>query len=60
MQQTPLTKLFQTYPPDVRKLLQQVLHLEQQYITSSLHANSLAYKELKEKIDAVIEEICRK
>lgn len=60
MTQTPLTKIFKNYPADVQKLLQQVLHLEQQYITSSLTPNSLAHKEVKDKIDAIIEELAKK
>lgn len=60
MSQHHLTKIFKSYPPDVRKLLQEVLHLEQQYITSSLTPNSLAHKEVKEKIDAIIEELAQK
>lgn len=59
MAQTPLTKIFKNHPPDVQKLLRHVLQLEQQYITSPLAPNSLAHKDLKEKIDAVIEGMCK-
>ncbi len=59
MKHTPLTKIFKNHPPEVQKLLRQVLRLEQQYITSPLAPNSLAHKELKEKIDAVIEEMVK-
>lgn len=59
MKQTLLTKIFKEYPPDVQKLLRRVLQLEQQYITSPVAPNSLAHKELKEKIDAVIEDVAK-
>lgn len=60
MRQTLLTKIFKDYPPDVRKLLQQVLLIEQQYITSPLTPNSITYKELQGKIDDVIESMSKK
>ncbi|GJM41423.1 MAG: hypothetical protein DHS20C20_17050 [Ardenticatenaceae bacterium] len=60
MKQTLLTKIFKEYPPDVRELLQKVLLIEQQYITSSLTPNSLAYKEVQAKIDDIIEGMCKK
>ena len=51
-----LNRLFEQYPREVQKILADVLCLEQQYITDTLHPNSQVYKELRDKIDEVIEE----
>ena len=55
MQKQQLTKLFKKYDPQTRKVLREVLRLEQQYITNPLRTNSSALRELREKIDGVLE-----
>lgn len=59
MQRHRLWELFQEYDPNVQQVLQEVLHLEQQYITARLQTNSGARKELLEKIDEAIEKACK-
>lgn len=55
-----LSEIFAEYPADIQALLADVLRLEQQYITESLHPNSLAFKELRDKIDDAIEKVLSK
>ena len=59
MKKTHLSAYFADYRPEIQKVLEEVLFLEQQYITTSLHGRSLALKELKEKIDKTIDKVCK-
>ena len=60
MQKQQLHDLFAKYDERTQHLLREVLRLEQQYITNPLNTNSSALRELKEKIDGVIEEVVRR
>jgi hypothetical protein len=51
-----LVEMFEVYEPNVQRVLREVLYLEQQYITEPLRTSSIALKEIREKIDEVIEE----
>jgi hypothetical protein len=59
MQKNHLDEIFKSYDSDVQRLLREIRHIEQQYITANLTTNSGALKEVREKIDQVIEEICK-
>jgi hypothetical protein len=56
MQKNHLDEIFKSYDSDVQRLLREIRHIEQQYITANLTTNSGALKEVREKIDQVIEE----
>lgn len=59
MQKNRLAEIFREYDPDVQRLLREVLQIEQQYITANLTTNSGALKEIRERMDEAIEEICK-
>lgn len=54
-----LTELFKDEDPAVQRILRDVLAIEQQYITEPLRTNSTMLKEVRQKIDLIIEEVCR-
>lgn len=54
-----LIRIFKDYDPEIQKLLRQVLKIEQEYITDPLTRNSLTHKELRDKIDRVLEELTK-
>ena len=60
MQKNRLAEIFREYDPDVQRLLREVLQIEQQYITANLTTNSGALKEIREQMDKVIEEMCKR
>jgi len=59
MQKNRLAEIFKDYEPNIQHLLKEVLQIEQQYITANLNTNSGALKEIREKVDEIIEEICK-
>lgn len=59
MQKNRLAEIFKEYDPNTQRLLREVLQVEQQYITANLTTNSGALKEIRERMDEVIEEICK-
>jgi hypothetical protein len=60
MQKSHLTEIFKSYDAEIQQLLREVVYVEQQYITANLNTNSAALKEIREKIDETIEEICKR
>ncbi|MEI2611831.1 MAG: hypothetical protein V9G20_24610 [Candidatus Promineifilaceae bacterium] len=60
MKKNRMTEIFRDYEPEVQRLLDEIIFIEQQYITANLNTNSGALKEVREKIDEFIEEICKK
>ena len=60
MQKSRLAEIFKEYDPNTQRLLREVLQIEQQYITANLTTNSGALKEIREQMDEVIEEICKR
>ena len=56
MKKDRLAEMFEVYESNIQQVLREVLYLEQQYITAPLRTNSLALKELREKIDEIIED----
>ena len=60
MQKSRLAEIFKEYDPTIQRLLKEVLQIEQQYITANLTTNSGALKEIREQMDEVIEEICKR
>ena len=50
-----LNRLFKDCDPEIRELLRQVIRIEQRYITDPLKTNSFTHKELRQKIDKVLE-----
>ena len=60
MQKSRLAEIFKEYDPNTQSLLREVLQIEQQYITANLTTNSGALKEIREQMDEVIEEICKR
>ncbi|GEM_PF-2084115 len=60
MQKNRLAEIFKDYPPTIQHLLKEVLQIEQQYITANLNTNSGALKEIREKVDEIIEESCKR
>lgn len=60
MQKSRLAEIFKEYDPNIQRLLKEVLQIEQQYITANLTTNSGALKEIREQMDEVIEEICKR
>jgi len=59
MQKNRLAEIFKDYEPNIQHLLKEVLQIEQQYITANLNTNSGALKEIREKVDEIIEESCK-
>ena len=54
MQRQQLADLFKVYDPKTQQVLEEVLFLEQQYITVDLKTRRNALKDLRAKIDEVI------
>lgn len=50
-----IAEVFDQYDPRVRLILREVVRLEQQYITDPLRTNSAALKEIRERIDEIVE-----
>lgn len=54
-----ITELFKDEDPAIQRILYKVLTIEQQYITEPLRTNSTVLKEVRQKIDLIIEEVYR-
>ena len=59
MQKKQLQDLFKQYDERTQRILREALRLEQQYITYPFSTHSSAMREVKDKIDAVIEEVVK-
>ena len=54
-----LSAIFEDYDLEIQQTLKAVLTVEQQYITDPLITNSKALKEIRQKINEIIERVCK-
>ncbi len=59
MPESSLSNIFKEYDPRVQHVIREVLRIEQEYITDPLRTNSAALKDIRQRINRIIEEVCK-